>query len=56
MFFPMLALSFECPREDERVEPALVDEHCFLGSAKGVAFRDTLSSSSTFNRTIATRS
>lgn len=29
-------------REDERVEPALVDEYCFLGSANGVAFRDPI--------------
>ena len=28
--------------EDEGVETALVDECCFLGSAKGVAFRDPL--------------
>ena len=29
-------------REDEGVEATLVDEWCFLGSAKGVAFRDPL--------------
>ena len=28
--------------EDEGIETALVDECCFLGSAKGVAFRDPL--------------
>ena len=29
-------------REDEGIEARFVDECCFLGSAKGVAFRDPL--------------